>query len=315
MSAGIQSVISFVKETTWGTAVTPNKSIAVRPEGGITTKVDTQLIPAVKGLLAKNYNAIKGKTEHGGDFSFDLFADYVGHFLLSAHGSDSAATHSGESIVYDHTFSDSVTKPSYTIEQAIGENIRRYAGSIVSGYKIEGKPGEMIMFSPTIMAKTQASASAIAPAFTTVPAFNFAQAAVKIGGSTIGEVESIEIEYKNGLEMVYGLGSNEPLYYSINGGAEVSVKIDLYLDSTSLTRFSNYLALTNEAIELILTGGSIGSAANYMLDYLIPKAYYTSGETKINDAHNLLSVQADGIYDTATSTLVKPILTNLVASY
>src|SRR5205814_1625669 len=131
---------------------------------------------------------------HEGDYSFDLFADYVGHFLLSAHGTDTPATHSGESIVYDHVYTDNATKPSYTIEQAISENVRRYAGAIVSGYKIEGKPGEMIMFTPTIMAKTQASASAITAAFTTVPAFNFAQAAVKIGGSTIGEVENIEIE-------------------------------------------------------------------------------------------------------------------------
>src|SRR5258706_14491122 len=117
MSAGIQSVISFKKESTWGTAVVPDKSIAVRPDGGIQINTDVQLIPAVKGLLAKNYNAIKGKVVYEGDYTFDAFADYIGHFFLSALGSDSAATHSGESIVFDHTFSEIATKPSYTIEQ------------------------------------------------------------------------------------------------------------------------------------------------------------------------------------------------------
>src|SRR5262245_11381691 len=151
MSAGILSAISFKKESTWGTAVVPDKSIAVRPTGGIAVKNDIQLIPAIKGQLQKNYNAIKGKVGYEGDYTLDAFADYIGYFLLSAHGTDTPATHSGESIVYDHPFTESVTKPSLTIEQAIAENVRRYAGAIVSGYKVSGKVGEMLEFTPTIM--------------------------------------------------------------------------------------------------------------------------------------------------------------------
>src|ERR671926_1601434 len=106
MSAGIKSVISFKKESTWGTAVVPDKSIAVRPSGGIVIKEDIQMIPAIKGQLQKYYEAIKGKVEYSGDFTFDAFADYVGYFLLSALGTDTPALHSGETIVYDHVFSE-----------------------------------------------------------------------------------------------------------------------------------------------------------------------------------------------------------------
>lgn len=315
MSAGILSAISFKKESTWGTAVVPDKSIAVRPGNGIAIKEDIQLIPAIRGQLQKNYNAIKGKVGYEGDYTFDAFADYIGHFLLSALGSDSAANPGGETLVYTHTFSENSLKPSYTIEQAISENVRRYAGAIVSGFKIEGKVGEMLEFTPTIMAKTQASASAITPAFTTVAPFNHTQLVVKIGGSTIGEVESFDFEYKNGLEMVYALGNAEPSYFSINGGSEASGKIELYLDSTSLTRFNNYISNTQESIELIATGGAIGNASNYVLDILIPKAVYTAAETKVTDSHNLLSIDFDSYYDTATSKLLSVALTNLVASY
>src|SRR5436190_21038417 len=112
MSAGIQSVISFKKESTWGTAVVPDKSFAVRPTGSFDIKENIQLIPAIRGQLAKNYNAIKGKIEYPGQFTFDAFADYLGYFLLSALGTDTPTTHSGESIVYDHLFTESASKPS-----------------------------------------------------------------------------------------------------------------------------------------------------------------------------------------------------------
>ena len=59
MSDGILSQISFKKESTWGTAVTPDKSIAVRPTGGIQPKESIQMQPAIKGQLQKFYDAIK----------------------------------------------------------------------------------------------------------------------------------------------------------------------------------------------------------------------------------------------------------------
>src|SRR5258708_24926795 len=313
MSAGILSQISFKKETTWGVAVTPDKSIAVRPTGGIDIKEDIQMIPAIKGQLQKYRDAIKGKVSYGGEFTMDLFADYVGNFLLSAIGTDTPATHSGETIVYDHIFTESNPKLSYTIEQAQGENVRSFAGAIVSDFKISGKVGEMIQFVPTFMAKGQASATQITGAFTTVPAFNHSQVAVKIGGTTISEVENFELEYKNGLEMIYALGNLEPSYATISGGSEVTGKLDLYLDSTTIAELNNYVNKTTRSIEIIITGNAIGSAANYVLDITIPLAVYKTAVTKITDAHNLLSIEFEGLYDTGgTNKLIAATLTNLL---
>ena len=316
MSAGIQSQITVAKETTWGVQVTPNKSIPVRPAGGIAIKENIQMIPAIKGQLQKNYAAIKGKVSYEGDYTMDMFADYPGLFLLSAFGTDTPALHSGETTVYDHVFTESIPKPSLTIEQAIAENTRRYSGCIVSGFKVAGKVGEMIEFTPTISAKTQASSSEVSAAFSTVPAFNHTQMAIKIGGSVIGEVENFELNFKNGLEMVYALGNVEPSFNSIAGGSEVSGKIELYLDATTIAELTNYINAANRSLEFIATGGAIGSAANYILDLLVPKAIYTAGETKVTDSHNLLSIEFNGIFDTGgTNKLLACTLTNLLASY
>src|SRR5438874_2180629 len=134
MSAGVQSVVSFKKESTWGSAVVPDKSVAVRPTGGMEIKENVQMIPGIQGRLSKYNNAIKGKVSYEGSYTMDAFADYIGYFLLSSMGTDTPALHSGETIVYDHPFTESVTKPSLTIEEAIGENIKRYLGSICSGW-------------------------------------------------------------------------------------------------------------------------------------------------------------------------------------
>ncbi len=315
MSAGIQSQISFKKESAWGTAVVPDKSIAIRPTGGVIIKENVQMIPAIKGQLQKNYTAIKGKVAYDGDFTMDAFADYLGYFLLAALGTDTPATHSGETVVYDHPFTESSPKPSFTIEQAIAENTRRFAGCLITGFKLTGKVGEMLEFVANVMAKTQAVATEITGAFSTVPAFNHAQLQVKIGGSVIGEVESFELEYKSGVNMVYALGNIEPSYNAIEGGATVTGKIDLYLDSTSLAELTNYINKTTRSLELVATGGAIGNAANYVLDVIIPQAVYIAADSKITDQHNLLSISFEGIYDTSSGKLLGITLTNLVSAY
>jgi hypothetical protein len=315
MSAGVQSQISVAKENTWGVAVTPTKSIAVRPTGGISDKENVQLIPAIKGQTQKYYDAIRGKVSYEGDYTLDLFADYVGYFLLSALGTDTPAVAPSETVVYNHAFTETLPKPSLTIEQAIGENTRRYAGAIVKGFKIEAKAGEMVEFTPSIMAKTQAGSTEIAGAFSTVKAFNFAQAVVKCGGVTLTEVQSLELNFVNGLEMVYALGSNEASFNSITGGSEVTGKIECYLDSITATRLANYLSGTKESFELILTGDTIGNVSTNKLDIVVPVAVYTAGDTKVTDAHNVLTVEFSGMYDPSTSKLIGVTLTNLVASY
>lgn len=314
MSAGVLSQISLAKESTWGTAVTPTKSIIVRPTGGFKIDLDKKLLPGIRAQLQKNVAVVPGLTKYEGEYTMDAYADYIGYFILSAMGVDTPATHAGESIVYDHVFTEAATKPSLTIEEAISEHCRRYAGCIATGFKISAKKGEPIEFTPKLLGKSQATSTQITGAYSTVASLYHSQGIVKIGGSTLNEVESFELEYSNGLEMVYSLGSVNPVFNSIKGGSEVKGKIELYLDSTSLTRLTNYLANTNEAVEFIATGGTIGSAANYVLDALVPTAVYKMADTPITDGHNLLTIYFETIPD-STPKILALTLTNLLASY
>src|SRR5437870_10072927 len=114
--------ISFKKESTWGTVVTPDKSIAVKPTGGIFTNQDIKELQAIKNQLPKVYDTYVGTRKHEGDYGLDLFPDYPGYFLVSSFGSNVDATASGETTVYTHTLSEAAAKISLTIEQAVGAN-------------------------------------------------------------------------------------------------------------------------------------------------------------------------------------------------
>jgi Phage tail tube protein len=314
MSNGVMNKVSFKRESAWGTAVVPDKSLPINFTGGIKTSNETKFINAAKGVLAKNLGSTIGNRKHEGEYETDLFPDYPSYLFLSALGAVSSALVGGETIVYIHTITESETKPSLTIEQALGEDVRRFAGAIATGFKLTAKTGDFVKVSFPIVAKTAAVATAITPAYLNNAAFAFHQVSVKIGGSAIFEVASLELEYNNNAELKHALaGTNDPSFMAIKP-SEVKGKIELYLDSTSLAQLTAYLANTEQSLQVLVTGGAIGSASNNKFDLSIPRAVITSAETKISDDYNLVTIEFNGLYDTATTKLLDLKITNLLAN-
>lgn len=315
MGAGQLSAISFKREVTWGTPVVPDKSIPVQFDGGIQTDNDMQLLSAVQNKMAKNYEAMIGKRVHEGNYAFDLFVDYPYFFLLSAMGAVNSVLAGGETIVYNHTFTEAETKPSLTIEQAIGENIRRYAGALATMFKFSGEPGQPSMAEVDIKAKTQALASAITPAFAApIRPFNFVDTVIKVGGVTMTEIQAHEFEYNNNVEFKHTIGSNDAQYRYIKG-SEIKGKFEMYLDSVTLQNMTDFLNKTEREIKIEITGGAIGVGSNYKIVLTVPRAVFTVAETKISEDYNQLAVEFEGLYDSVTSKLLDVVVTNLLPNY
>jgi len=314
MSAGVLNQISFKREAVWGTPVVPDKSIGVHFSGGIQTQQDIQLLSAVTARLPKNYESMVGNRAHEGEYEFDLFPDYTGFFILSALGSVISALKGGETIVFEHTFSEAEAKHSLTIEQVVGENVRRYAGSIVQMIRFSGAAGEVNVGTASIKAKSQVSAVKITPAYTTVRPYNFADTILKIGGSTLNQVENFEIEFNNNIEFLHTLNNNDPQFRFVKG-SEAKGKIEMFLDTTTLAEYNNYLNKTTREIILEMTGDAIGVGSNNNLVVTIPRAVFTTAETPISEDFNLLTVEFEGLYDTVTTKLIEIELTNLLANY
>lgn len=315
MSAGQLNQIIIGKETTWGTAVTPNKAIPVRFTGGIQTDIDIQEIAPVKATFAKNHDTFQGARVHEGSYEMDFFPDNPGYFLISALGAVSSALKGGETIVYQHTITEQESKMSLTVEQTVGENIRKFAGGIVNSLKISGKVGEAISLEAGIKAKSQTSTTKSTSTYLTARAWNWADATVKIGGVAQSNVISFELEYNNNIDFVHALNASNDPAFNVIKGSEVKGKIEFYLDSTALAELNDYLARTNNALDIVLTGDAIGVSSNNTLTVTVPKIYYTKGETPISEDFNKLTLEFEGVYDTATSKLISMVLINLITAY
>lgn len=315
MSAGVSSVISFAKESAWGTAVTPTKSLAVHTGDGLQVNVNPQFPSALRGVLAKNNQCFfAGAADYEGELEVDLIPGYADYLFLSAMGSVTPATKGGETIVYTQTFAEAATKPSLTVEQSISEVCRRFAGVIATGFKINAKTGETIVVNFPVKAKSQATATAITPAYESGCPLNFAGVTVKIAGVTVAEVDNFEVEYKNNQMLINTLNGSANPSFNFAKHSEIAGKFELYLDSTSATEFTNYLSATNQSLQLIATGESIGVSSVRTLDLTIPKMVYKAVKIPLRDDYNLLQVEFEGVYDTATSKLLSLVSTNLLAT-
>lgn len=318
MQAAVLSQVSFGLESAWGTAITPNKSLAVHTGDGLQTDNDIQFINAIKAQLAKNADSYKGKVKHSGDFEFDFIPGVSGYLLKSLFGNCSSALKAGESVVYQHTYTESATKPSLTIEQAVDQIVRRFSGSIVNSLKLSCKAGESLVATAGIIAKSAANATAITPSYETIRPFNFndclTASGFKIGGTAYGELDNIELEIKMNGNMLHAMGSNDPSFFG-PGASEVTGKAELYMDNATAAKFADYLAKTDRSIDLAFTGDAIGTASNYGLSISIPRVTFKSSTDPIRDDYNIITLEFEGVYDATTSKLLSSVMTNLTANY
>lgn len=316
MSSGLQNHIGLGKESVYGTPVAPTVFIPINESDGIQINKDIQFVESIKaGVAGKNKFAYTGKVEYSGGFESDAYPQFTGHLLHSALGLSSSALESGETTVYKHTFTEALSKPSYTIEQKIGEIVKKFAGFIVKNIKFEGKAGEAVTFGIEGIAKSQSDATESTPTYETSRPFNFADVvAVKIGNTDIkANCEEFSFEYDNAIESFYSLGSNEPATYYPKP-SEAKGKLTLYLDNTTKDFLSDYISKTERSIEIKVEGSSIGVASKETLRIYLPKAVMTQVATKLSTEYNAMEIEFEGIVD-PTDGLLKIELINTISSY
>lgn len=315
MSAGQLNQLVIGKESTWGTPVVPAKAVRARFGGGIQTDNDMQMISPMRAILAKNTDVYIGARKHEGDFEFDLYPDNSMYFLISALGGVSSALKSAETVVYEHAVSEQESKMPLTVEQVVGENVRRFAGVIAQSFKLSAKTGEAVSMETSVLGKSQASASKVTPTYLTSRPYNWNDVTISLGGTEMSNIVEFELEYNNNLEYLHALNGESDPAFNVVKGSEVKGKIVFYLDSTSLDELNDALAKTNKAFELTLTGDSIGDASNNGLTISVPKIFYTTQETELSEDYNALTLEFEGVYDPTTSKLISATITNLLSDY
>lgn len=309
MGAGILSSISLGLESTWGTPVVPNKSIAVRPGDGLQTDNDLQFVDEIKAQLVKHDESFRGQVKHEGSYEFALIPGNAGYFLLSHFGQVASVVKVGDAGVYDHTFTGIAAKKSLTIEQAIDQHVRRYAGCIVHSLTFSANTGESLVCTAAIRAKSQASATAITPAYETLRRLHFADlASFTVGGDTLVP-QNFELVSNNDHGFLHSLSSHD-VQYNYAKGWEISGKFDLYLNTAHAAKYADYLANNDEALSVVFQSDSIGTSSKLGLSLTLPKVNYKTATVPVTDDYSTLSVEWEAVRNPLTA-----VLTNQIADY
>jgi hypothetical protein len=201
------------------------------------------------------------------------------------------------------------------MEQQVGTITTRYAGWIPNKLKFSGKVGQLISLNASGFAKSQASATKITKTYETGRPFTWADVSVlSIGGTDIkAKVDSVELEYDNGVEMFYGLGAITP-QNCFPKQSTIKGKIECFVDATTDDYLATMTVGTQAELILTLTGDTIGSVSAYLLKFTASKCSWNKFETKMGFGYNALSLEFEASED-ATNGLIKVELTNTTATY
>jgi hypothetical protein len=316
MSEGILSQISIAKEETKGTAVTPTNSIAILPSDGVSIEQESVGVEGINSQPALNKDFVSGKREYNGSFEMNAYPNALGYILESALGGSTSAVFGTETTVFQHEFTEEVTKPSYTLEQKIGTITERYAGFTVSSFNLELNVGEPLKLSFTGKPLGMENGTAISPVYETTKVFEWKDiASLTIGGEDVKcAVESINVEYNNNLNVFHGLCGVEPTQtYIENSTVEGSIKAFLTDDIKDLKQ----TFLNKDNVEIVISlvqSRTIGNASNNTLQITLPRVNLNTYTHPIDTSY--VAVESDIIgAQHETDGLIKIKLINEVEEY
>jgi hypothetical protein len=314
---GILTQVSLGKETTLGTAVVPDISVAVLASDGVVTEEEAKGVEGIDGSPALNKEFIQGIREYNGSFEMNAYPNGIGYLMASAFGSSTPTVTAGETIVFDHAFVETVAKTSITLEQKIGSITERFAGFVASKFSLQITVDEPIKFLFEGKALSKASATAITPAFETSAVFDWTDIqSITLGGVDIKcAISELTIEYTNNLQNFHGLcGSSDPTNFFVEP-SEVTGSITAYLTSEILDLQAVFEAKTQQALVITIEADeTIGVASKNKLVVTVPKMVLNTYAYPIDTGYVEVSSDLVARQD-PTDGLIKATLTNLVTSY
>lgn len=256
----VRSYVGIAKEVTKGTVVAPTDYLLV---GADTLKpadiIDPLYDKGLRGSLVDNYNYLPGRTRSTFDFGSDAFADGIGYALTGLLG---ACATTGASAPYTHTISlknslaaAADAQPlSYTLTDFYAAAVRSYPGCQFTDFSLKFSADGLLQYDTKATGWASSTVSAPTPTFSTVLPTPVWAGTVSIGGSTVSNAMSGNIDMKRTVTPVYGISNTQNPYSVFVGALNVTGKIKFAMEAdTELTRF---LTNTQPAIVLNWTQGA-----------------------------------------------------------
>lgn len=315
--------VGIGRESSRGTAVNPTfweKHDSVKIDDILTQVIDE----AAAGVIEAGENG----------FGVELFSSWeaevkikdvtVGLWLLAIFGSAADAAHSGESAVYDHTYTVQESNQHQSLTISVNDPVQdyRYALGCIDTAELTFEVGKMAMLSMSGSAHAGASAT-LTPSMTQENYFTpqcvtykDASTAAGLAAATAKKVKKVSIKVSKNLEPDMILSNVAPNDF-FNKTFKVEGTIEALFTSEAEFK-TGFLADGYRAMLLNLVNSDvvIGSAANPQLQIQLDRVKIRELSRDLGiDGIVRQTVSFTGLFNPSTSTQIKAILTNTQASY
>jgi hypothetical protein len=288
VGSGINTQFGGLKETTYGTGVTPSKFLEIVSES------ISLNIPRIesKGLrsgsrVERSGRSVANRQGAGGDIVIEAQGKGMGWIAELCFGSGAVTTPGGGTLTRDQTFNLADTPPSATLQIGRPEPLTNtiipytYIGSMVTAWKVECDVDGLLTWTVTIDAQDELTATALAtasyPASPTL--FSYLGGVVTVGG-VAKDVKKWSLSADNGLSLdrrfIRGSGlKKQPVpadFTNIKVGYTVEHNATDYALFTAGTLGTFSAAFTGPLIEGALFYGQTFTAPVIRIDGSTPNA-------------------------------------------
>lgn len=315
--------VGLAKESTRGTAVSPTYWL---PHKGVKheRKVEYAFNDSAQGTIMDNVGAEITKEFSEGGFDSLIGDKHMGLVLYALLGTLSTATKSGESIVYEHTFTlaETATHQSLTIGLDEAQADKRFALAVLDTLSIAFERGKILEYSAKFMSKKPSTGTSLTPAAVSENIFRPQDFQLKFASSLAGLdaasetlVQSFSIQFNKNVEADDVLGDTEPQDF-LNKQVEVTGEFTMIYNATTEEDYAFNNTVRAMRIKLTNSGTTIGSASNPDLKIDLAKCTFTEvSHARGLDNIVMVTVAFKGAYSTSDSSFGNIVLTNLVSSY
>jgi hypothetical protein len=159
--------LGLAKETTRGTAITAATYWLPFDDVSFDEKFDNAVADQAVGVIENSIAEYRVKNYADGSFKVPMVDQSTGLLFLSLLGAQAVGTHSGESVVYDHTFTvgESAQHPSLTlfIHDPLSATDYSHANGVVHKMEIDAELKKFVQLSCSARAQKGVAQSAFTP--------------------------------------------------------------------------------------------------------------------------------------------------------
>jgi hypothetical protein len=293
----------------------------------IDEKFDNVVADQAIGVVENSIGEYRVKNYADGSIKMPLTDQSSGLLFLSLFGAQAVATHSGESVVYDHTFTigESAQHPSLTlfIHDPLSGTDYSHANGVIHKMELDAELKKFVELSLSARAQKGASQSAFTPSILSenrfIPqymTFKYATAVSGLSGATAIPLKSIKLTIDENLEDQEVLGSVSPADFL---NKEFKVEGQLEAIYQNLSDFKTVALATPNVgqamlIDLVNSDVTIGSSTHPELKITLNQVFFTeySRPIKVKDlVYQTLKFRAS--YKLADSAMITAVLTNTIS--